>query len=149
MFHLEDECPLSQSPQIGASCRTSWTPRIVICGVRSLNPLKSGRPVGPKFEAGRHNDGGQYVSIPSNRGVLSDQCIKKRKEKNMIKGLNPLKSGRPVGLDCVEHFSQRRQSQSPQIGASCRTYFLEKWGGFAEVSQSPQIGASCRTYCLK
>ncbi len=111
---------VSQSPQIGASCRTKWQ--------------------GDNFQYVAH------VSIPSNRGVLSDfsnQHITDPKNK----GLNPLKSGRPVGLRLGNHPAEMRKwSQSPQIGASCRTQALAPTNRRSFSSQSPQIGASCRTY---
>ncbi len=63
-------CSGSQSPQIGASCRTHWAIEHYRKDRPSLNPLKSGRPVGQ---------------------------IRTCHERILSESLNPLKSGRPVG----------------------------------------------------
>ncbi len=109
----------SQSPQIGASCRTvfwmkmeklelevsipsnrgvlsdPWYANVEEETIISLNPLKSGRPVGHNAISIASRT--TRVSIPSNRGVLSDFMAMLRGEEG-TPCLNPLKSGRPVGL---------------------------------------------------
>ncbi len=138
----------SQSPQIGASCRTDETANGINFALQSQSPQ-----IGASCRTAKKSYWMQlnsYVSIPSNRGVLSDHHPN-ASLRSVLLSLNPLKSGRPVGRKDVEHgANEDRLSQSPQIGASCRTKRRTGLSGTPrEMSQSPQIGASCRTGELK
>ena len=110
---------LSQSPQIGACFRTRPGNQETHRDIPGLNPLKSGPAFGPPKQRAhrpprcpsqspqigacfrtqkerRMKEVRMSVSIPSNRGLLSDimvvNCII-----NRFPGLNPLKSGPAFG----------------------------------------------------
>ena len=136
---------LSQSPQIGASFRRDSPSSRASLPWLSLNPLKSGRPSG-------------VVRMDEN-------------EVNQWLSLNPLKSGRPSGAAKHRAVDEGLNlSQSPQIGASFRrlpapldirrvreglnplksgrpsgAHALNLMPEGPDGSQSPQIGASFRS----
>ncbi len=116
-----------------------------IARAKCLNPLKSGRPVGHRNGHGKVERDRQ-VSIPSNRGVLSDksflgcpQCPRP--------GLNPLKSGRPVGPKVIQDILEtlRIVSIPSNRGVLSDLDVVAAHNMEEAMSQSPQIGASCRT----
>ncbi len=133
--------PTSQSPQIGASLRTSLDLKVKN-NLAGLNPLKSGQAFGqdrvrfllgvskvsipsnrgkPSDPLGRCRCRSLIVSIPSNRGKPSDGA-KNEKMGSLFLSLNPLKSGQAFGLKRERRiYESGTESQSPQIGASLRT----------------------------
>ncbi len=112
----------------------------------SLNPLKSGRPVGQVFVSHLKRHYNRLNPLKSGRPV--GRKLKIYATLKNMKSLNPLKSGRPVGLSLRTGIGQSAGHVSIPSNRGVLSDRERELGFFYDPnlgSQSPQIGASCRT----